>query len=384
MHSPSRFAATALLAAAVVLAQSPTNVEGRVEALLARMTLVEKIGQMSQSTAMATPISEGIKTEIRAGRWGSFLNAGSPADRAEAQRIATTESRLHIPLLFGRDVIHGYKTIFPIPLAQAATWDPELVEQASRQAAREAAAEGIRWTFAPMIDIARDPRWGRVAESLGEDPRLGSTLAAAMVHGFQGAALADAASMAACAKHFVGYGAAEAGRDYNSAWIPEILLREVYLPPFHAARDAGVATFMTAFNTLNGVPATGNRFLLRDILRTEWKYDGVVVSDYEAITEMIRHGYARDAREAARKAARRGRRHGDGEHRLLRQLEVAGGRRRGEHRRNRRRRTKHTAPEIPLGTFRPAHPNARDHRSHSVITGTRATCGHRERRPAEE
>ena len=302
MHSSVRSAATALLAA-VLLAQSQTNVEGRVEALLARMTLDDKIGQMSQSTAMATPISEGIKAEIRAGRWGSFLNAGSPADRAEAQRIATTESRLHIPLLFGRDVIHGYKTIFPIPLAQAATWDPELVEQASRQAAREAAAEGIRWTFAPMIDIARDPRWGRVAESLGEDPRLDSTLAAAMVRGFQGAGLADAASVAACAKHFVGYGAAEAGRDYNSAWIPEILLREVYLPPFQAVRDAGVATFMTAFNTLNGVPATGNRFLLRDILRTEWRYDGVVVSDYEAVTEMIRHGYARDAREAARKAA---------------------------------------------------------------------------------
>jgi beta-glucosidase len=302
MHTSVRFAATAILAA-VLLAQPQTYVEGRVEALLARMTLDEKIGQMSQSTAMATPITEGIKAEIRAGRWGSFLNAGSPADRAEAQRVATMESRLHIPLLFGRDVIHGYKTIFPIPLAQAATWDPGLVEQASRQAAREAAAEGIRWTFAPMIDIARDPRWGRVAESLGEDPRLGSTLAAAMVRGFQGAGLADAASVAACAKHFVGYGAAEAGRDYNSAWIPEILLREVYLPPFQAARDAGVATFMTAFNTLNGVPATGNRFLLRDILRTEWKYDGLVVSDYEAVTEMIRHGYARDAREAARKAA---------------------------------------------------------------------------------
>ncbi len=303
MHSSVRFAAAVLLAAAVLSAQPQTNVEGRVETLLAQMTLDDKIGQMSQSTAMATPISEGIKAEIRAGRWGSFLNAGSPADRAEAQRIATTESRLHIPLLFGRDVIHGYKTIFPIPLAQAATWDPELVEQASRQAAREAAAEGIRWTFAPMIDIARDPRWGRVAESLGEDPRLDSTLAAAMVRGFQGAGLADAASVAACAKHFVGYGAAEAGRDYNSAWIPEILLREVYLPPFQAVRDAGVATFMTAFNTLNGVPATGNRFLLRDILRTEWRYDGVVVSDYEAVTEMIRHGYARDAREAARKAA---------------------------------------------------------------------------------
>jgi beta-glucosidase len=303
MNSPVCSAAAALLAGAVLLAQPQTNVESRVEALLSRMTLEEKIGQMSQSTSMAAPLSEGIKGEIRAGRWGSFLNAGSPADRAEAQRIATTESRLRIPLLFGRDVIHGYKTIFPIPLAQAATWDPDVVEQAARQAAREAAAEGIRWTFAPMIDIARDPRWGRVAESLGEDPRLGSTLAAAMVRGFQGKSLADAESVAACAKHFAAYGTAEAGRDYNSAWIPELLLREVYLPPFKAARDAGVATFMTSFNALNGVPATGNRFLLRDVLRNEWKFDGMVVSDYNAVTEMIPHAYARDASDAARKAA---------------------------------------------------------------------------------
>jgi beta-glucosidase len=270
------------------------------------MSLDEKIGQMSQSTAMATPISEAIKAEIRAGRWGSFLNAGSPSDRAEAQRIAMRESRLGIPILFGRDVIHGYKTIFPIPLGQAATWDPDLVEQAARQAAREAASEAIRWTFAPMVDIARDPRWGRVAESLGEDPRLAGTLAAAMVRGFQGTSLADTASVAACVKHFAGYGAAEAGRDYNSAWIPEILLREVYLPPFQAARAAGVASFMTSFNTLNGVPATGNRFLLRQILRGEWNYDGVVVSDYEAVTEMIRHGYAADAGDAARKAVNAG------------------------------------------------------------------------------
>lgn len=299
--------ASALLCAAALLAQpASSDVESRVGALLARMSLAEKVGQMSQSTAMSTPISEGIKGEIRAGRWGSFLNAGSPSDRAEAQRIAMKESRLGIPLLFGRDVIHGYKTIFPIPLGQAATWDPELIELAARQAAREAAAEGIRWTFAPMVDIARDPRWGRVAESLGEDPRLAGTLAAAMVRGFQGHSLADTASVAACAKHFAGYGAAEAGRDYNSAWIPEILLREVYLPPFHATRDAGVATFMTSFNTLNGVPATGNRFLLRQILRSEWKYDGLVVSDYEAVTEMIRHGYAADARDAARKAANAG------------------------------------------------------------------------------
>lgn len=302
MHCSCWSAVLALLAAAVLRAQPPSGVENRVEALLSRMTLDEKIGQMSQSTSMASPLADGIKAEIRAGRWGSFLNAGSPADRAEAQRVAMRESRLGIPLLFGRDVIHGYKTIFPIPLGQAASWDPELVEQAARQAAREAAAEGIGWTFAPMIDIARDPRWGRVAEGLGEDPYLAGALAAAMVRGFQGDSLADAASLAACAKHFAGYGAAEGGRDYNGAWIPEILLREVYLKPFHAAQNAGVATFMTAFNTLNGVPATGNRFLLRDVLRGEWKYDGMVVSDYEAVNEMIRHGYARDARDAAREA----------------------------------------------------------------------------------
>ncbi|HXA50596.1 MAG TPA: beta-glucosidase BglX [Candidatus Acidoferrum sp.] len=297
----NRHLAAVALCLAVLPAWPQPAIESRIDALLARMTLEEKIGQMSQSTAMNT-LTDAIKAEIRAGRWGSFLNAGSPADRAEAQRIATTESRLRIPLIFGRDVIHGYKTIFLIPLGQAATWDPDVVEQAARVAGYEASAEGIHWTFAPMLDIARDPRWGRVAESLGEDPRLASTLGAAMVRGFQGTSLSDAQSLAACAKHFVGYGAAEAGRDYNSAWIPEILLREVYFPPFRAALDAGAATFMTAFNTLNGVPATGNAFLFRQVLRDEWRYDGMVVSDYEAVTDMIRHGYAADARDAARKA----------------------------------------------------------------------------------
>src|SRR5437762_11487568 len=188
-----RYGLAVAFSAALALraASESANIEHRVDSLLARMTLEEKIGQMSQSTSISPPLRESIKAEIRKGRWGSFLNAGSPQDRAEAQRIAVKESRLGIPLLFGRDVIHGYRTIFPIPLAQAATWDAELVEQAARQAAREAAAEGIRWTFAPMIDIARDPRWGRVAESLGEDPWLGSTLATAMVRGFQGSSLAD-------------------------------------------------------------------------------------------------------------------------------------------------------------------------------------------------
>lgn len=281
-------------------------IEQRVGALLARMTLDEKIGQMSQSTSLATPLSESIKEEIRNGRWGSFLNAGSPADRAEAQRIARNESRLGIPLLFGRDVIHGYHTIFPIPLGQAASWDRGLIEQAARVAAKEASAEGIRWTFAPMVDIARDPRWGRIAESPGEDPYVAGMVGAAMVRGFQGASLLDGSSLASCAKHFAGYGAAEAGRDYNSAWIPEILLRDVYLPPFREALAAGAASAMTAFNTLNGVPATGNPFLLRQILRGEWHFDGLVVSDYEAVTEMVAHGYAASGRDAAREALQAG------------------------------------------------------------------------------
>jgi beta-glucosidase len=287
-------------------AVTDAEIEQRVNVLLSRMTLDEKLGQMSQSTSLATPLSASIADQIRKGRWGSFLNAGSPADRAEAQRIARKESRLGIPLLFGRDVIHGYRTIFPIPLGQAASWDPDLMEQAARIAAREATAEGIRWTFAPMLDIARDARWGRIAESPGEDPYVGEAAAAAMVRGFQGASLDDPTSLSSCAKHFVGYGAAEGGRDYNSAWIPEGLLRDVYLPPFRAALEAGAATVMTAFEALNGVPATGDPFLLRRILRDEWHFDGMVVSDYEAITNMIPHGYVATPRDAASVALRAG------------------------------------------------------------------------------
>jgi beta-glucosidase len=281
-------------------------IEQRITALLSRMTLGEKIGQMSQSTSLATPLSETMKKEIRNGRWGSFLNAGSPADRVEAQRIARTESRLGIPLVFGRDVIHGYRTIFPIPTGQAASWDPALIEQAARTAATEASVEGIRWTFAPMVDIARDPRWGRIAESPGEDPYVAGVVGAAMVRGFQGVSLDDPSSLAACVKHFAGYGAAEAGREYNSAWIPEVMLRDVYLPPFRAALAAGAATLMTAFEALNGVPASGNPFLLHQILREEWKYDGMVVSDYNAITEMVPHGYVASPRDAARAAVQAG------------------------------------------------------------------------------
>jgi beta-glucosidase len=284
----------------------PDVIEQRINALVARMTLDEKIGQMSQSTEMRIPLSDSIRQEIRASRWGSFLNAGGPADRAEAQRIATKETRLGIPLLFGRDVIHGYRTIFPIPLGQSASWNPELIQAAARVAAQEASAEGIRWAFAPMMDITRDPRWGRVAEGLGEDPYLVSQLATAMIRGFQTESLNAPDAVAACAKHFVGYGAAESGREYNSTWIPEILLRDVHLPPFQAAREAGVASFMTGFNALNGVPVTGNVFTLRQILRQEWSFDGLVVSDYTAIPEMIPHGFAADASDAARKAVQAG------------------------------------------------------------------------------
>jgi beta-glucosidase len=281
---------------------SESGIAQRVDALVQRMTLDEKIGQMSQSTSMATPLSDNIREEIRHGRWGSFLNAGGSAERAEAQRIARHETRLGIPLLFGRDVIHGYRTIFPIPLGQAASWDPELIRQAARIAAAEVAREGIRWVFAPMLDVARDPRWGRIAESPGEDPYLGAAIGAAIVRGFQGESLADPSSVAACAKHYAAYGAVEAGRDYNSVWLPELLLRDVYLRPFHAAVNAGVASMMTSFNTLNGVPATGNRFLIGDVLRREWEYGGMVVSDYNAVHEMISHGYAADGADAALEA----------------------------------------------------------------------------------
>ena len=214
--------------------------------------------------------------------------------------MAVNESRLGVPLVIGRDVIHGFRTIFPIPLGQAASWNPELVEAASAVAAREARSIGIHWTFAPMVDIARDPRWGRIAEGFGEDPYLASELAAAAVRGFQGDDLAAPDRIAACAKHFVGYGAAEGGRDYNTTVISPSLMRNVYLPSFHAAVDAGVATLMTSFNDVNGVPSSGNKHLLHDVLRKEWGFDGFVVSDWESIREMIPHGYAADGKDAAR------------------------------------------------------------------------------------
>ena len=294
-----------LLAAASLAGATPAEIESRIQDLVKRMTVEEKLGQMSQE-----PFPRGLpaaaKDQIRQGRWGSFFNGGTLTEKAQAQRLAVHESRLGIPILYGQDVIHGFSTEFPIPLGQSASWDPELVQKAARIAAREAAAEGIHWAFAPMMDIARDPRWGRIAESLGEDPYLAGVMAGAVTRGYQGDALDLPDSLAACAKHYVGYGAAEAGRDYNTTWIPEVLLRNVYLRPFLAARQAGVQSFMTAFNDLNGVPASANEFTLRRILRDEWKFDGLVVSDYTAIQELIAHGYAADGRDAALKGIRGG------------------------------------------------------------------------------
>lgn len=282
------------------------TLETRIRELLARMTLTEKIGQLHQVTGAEGAIPEALALEVRQGRVGSILNEVDAGTLAELQRIAVEESRLGIPLLVGRDVIHGFRTILPIPLGQAATWDPELVRAGARMAALEAAAHGIHWTFAPMVDIGRDPRWGRVAECLGEDPLLSGVLAAAMVRGFQGDDLADPTSLAACVKHFAGYGASEAGRDYNTTNIPEGELRSVHLPPFRAALEAGAATVMTSFSDLNGIPATANRFLLTQVLREEWGFDGLVVSDWRSIPELIVHGLTEDAREAALAAAEAG------------------------------------------------------------------------------
>ncbi|RJE70971.1 beta-glucosidase BglX [Reichenbachiella sp. MSK19-1] len=282
--------------------------EEYISVLLSKMTLQEKLGQLNQrgTSSRENGISEELKQMVRDGRVGSFLNVQSKESILELQRIAVEESPNGIPLIFARDVIHGFKTIFPIPLGQAASWNPDLVEQGARVSAIEASSTGIRWTFAPMIDIARDPRWGRIAESSGEDPYLTSMMGAAAVRGFQSDDLSNPNSMAACAKHFIGYGAAEGGRDYNTAVISEPLLHNVYLKPFKAAADAGVASFMSSFNEVNGVPASGNEYVLRQILRDDWKFDGIVVSDWNSVTEMIAHGYSANEKEAAYSAARAG------------------------------------------------------------------------------
>jgi beta-glucosidase len=282
------------------------DVESRVDRMVAQMTLDEKIGQMSQLDLGYFMDVEQLKKAVRDGRCGSLLNFIGTEQVNEIQRIALEESRLGIPLIIGRDVIHGYRTVFPIPLGMAASWNPEIVKKAFRIAAIEASSQGIRWTFAPMLDITWDPRWGRIAEGCGEDPYLASTMATAMVEGAQGDSLNDPTSIAACAKHYAGYGFAEGGRDYNTTYITEPLLRNVVLKPFRAARDAGAQTFMAAFNDLNGVPATANEFILRQILRNEWGFDGFVVSDWGSVTELVQHGYAVDEKDAAAKAINAG------------------------------------------------------------------------------
>jgi beta-glucosidase len=298
--------------------------EARVEALLAQMTLPEKVGQLVQigpfapfdptdyearkaeAEAAGEPFSyparlrDDMDDLLREGRVGSFLNIMIPHLVNHCQRVVTEESRLGIPLLIGADVIHGYRTIFPIPLAEACTWNPDLLEQAARVAAEEASADGVNWIFAPMVDIARDPRWGRIAEGAGEDPYLGKAMARARVRGFQAADLGSGRRVAACPKHFIGYGAAEGGRDYNTTDFSERTLRDLYLPPFRAAFEAGAGTVMSSFNDLSGLPATANPFILRTILRDEWAWPGVVLSDYDAVRELIPHGVAFDLKEAAR------------------------------------------------------------------------------------
>ena len=282
------------------------QLETRVESLVEKMTLAEKIGQLVQYSA-GQPTGPGTgrsnyEDMIARGQIGSLFNVVDPQQINTYQHIAVEKSRLHIPILFGLDVIHGFRTEFPIPLGLASTWDPTMVERASRVAAMEAAADGIRWTFSPMVDIARDARWGRMAEGAGEDPFLGSAMAAAYVRGYQSARLDAADSIAACAKHFVGYGAAEGGRDYNTTEISEHTLREFYLPPFHAAVEAGTASLMSAFNSLNAIPSSANPFTLKQVLRREWGFKGLVVSDWNAIGELIPHGVATDGATAARKA----------------------------------------------------------------------------------
>src|SRR5215813_3442132 len=285
---------------------SDSAIEARVEELLKKMTIEEKVGQLVQYSA-GQPTGPGTgRTDyadmLARGEIGGLFNIVTAKDTNAFQHIAVEKSRLHIPVIFGLDVIHGFRTEFPIPLGISATWDPQLAERAARVAAREASATGIRWAFSPMLDLARDPRWGRVAEGEGEDPFLVSAFARAYVRGYQGRSLKSAESVLACAKHYVGYGAAEAGRDYNSTEISEHTLLEYYLPPFRAAVDAGAGSIMSAFNSLNGIPASANSFTLKKILRQEWGFQGIVDSDWTSVGELLNHGIANDGAAAARKA----------------------------------------------------------------------------------
>lgn len=292
------------------LTAAPENIEKRVEDFLSRMTLEEKVGQLNQyssdlTATGPTTASQDKLAEISEGMVGSMLNVRGAKLTRKMQEVAL-KSRLKIPLLFGLDVIHGYRVTFPIPLAEAASWDLQAIERSARIAATEAAASGIHWTFAPMVDISRDPRWGRVMEGAGEDPYLGSLIAKARVKGFQGKGLGNTDAVMACVKHFAAYGAAIGGRDYNSADMSRHTLWEIYLPPYKAAAEAGAATFMNSFNDVNGIPATGNSYLQRDILKGKWGFKGFVVSDWGSIGEMVTHGYAKDKYEAAEDAIKAG------------------------------------------------------------------------------
>ena len=289
---------------ATLAAQTPAT-ERKITSLLARMTLEEKLGQLNQLSVDNQPTPEQLAL-VRKGLVGSFFNLTGAAATRDAQRIAVTESRLRIPLIFGHDVIHGYRTIFPIPLGEAASWDPEAVEAAARVAGREAAAAGLHWTFAPMVDIARDPRWGRIAEGSGEDPYLGSAMAAARVRGFQGADPRAPDAVLATVKHFAAYGGAEGGRDYNTVDLSERTLREVYLPPYQAALKAGAGSVMTSFNEIGGIPSTANPWLMTTLLRREWGFRGLVVSDWTAVAELLNHGVAGSRAEAGKLALEAG------------------------------------------------------------------------------
>ena len=307
------FMAAQVISQASIPAQLPSgagiydpSLTPKVQSLLRKMTLDEKVGQLVQYSA-GQPTGPGTgRTDyedmLAKGQIGALFNISTAKETNAYQRLAVEKSRLHIPILFGLDVIHGFRTEFPIPLALASTWDPQIVENAARVAATEASATGIRWTFSPMVDIARDPRWGRITEGAGEDPFLGSVMSAAYVRGYQGSRLDAPDSIIACAKHYVGYGAAEAGRDYNSTEISEHTLRQYYLPPFQAAVNAGSASIMSAFNAINGVPASANPFTLKQVLRKEWGFKGIVDSDWTSIAELIPHGIANDGSTAARKA----------------------------------------------------------------------------------
>jgi beta-glucosidase len=293
-------------AAAPAASFDTPQVEAKVDALLSQMTLEEKVGQLNQlavdSLTGPGKAAGGLDALIMKGSVGSLFNVVHAKGTNGFQKEAVEGSRLHIPILFGHDVIHGFHTMFPIPLGLSASWDPSLVERTAHFAALEASSEGVRWTFSPMVDIARDARWGRITEGAGEDPYLGSAFARAYVRGYQGARLDDPASIVACAKHFVGYGAPEGGREYNTTEISERTLRDVYLPPFHAAVDEGAGTLMSAFNAIDGVPASANAFTLTEVLRNEWGFRGFVVSDWTAVREIMLHGVADDETTAARKS----------------------------------------------------------------------------------